>query len=981
MPALHLVRSDIANGELLEALVANSEAKAHALHKNYMEAIAGLRESMADSKTRVDARIDVSEINYKAFHGHVLQSLSTIANNQQAIVEMVHQLRVHSAMQAAAYYQPPDQYARGGLPPPLAPVDPSKTEDHGPAPGQPKGTPFVSQPGTSISNGASTLGRDITRETGMPPLTPLRDGAPTPTCTTLTLGPYCNVKVRTPEPEQCLDQRTRADLTNKGQHSPTTAEIVGDSSEASPQYTQPQEPTLTTHTPAAKLGGNGHNNVETEAKATENGPAENTPMESIANAEPKKPLPPTVIIKKTTEHPGASEAPEDPRPQAREAPLDTPFAHGNRFSFLDIEDVEEPPLSHNSGEPEERLDPWDYPAEYVDLPWSNYHAQRRSKELFNSMTPSGKRKHLLLIKMEEIRESKSILIFGIPHSEIGADYEKNEVQRAWPIFNEISKANMGDRGCDVKPAHIKGGHRLWKWIGDDKCEDKPIKVEFHTKEMALKVLAALKDAGMLGKRTLSKYGLYKPSGKKGQDRKERKKMPLTYVHPSTTKAQRDAIRDQNKYLKSDMYRNRVKSHHFTKHTRLDFSKFVLDSDGILQPKLSDGVEEKLAMMDNPEYKWWYKYFTSNEIPEKIPTKAPLVKKKAAHVNNNSGSDQSLTKEKTDPKMDPANLIVKTKDDPNSGTIANIANTKAKSKAKVKKGPKFKRNPPPATPSGRADPDGTDTEIQKPPLNNTLKDTRQTAFPNGTESTTRTEENTSTGEVLEVLGTGNSLGPHHSPNLDTGPELEPEGTLSGTTLADPSLGVTYKDVRGAAGVLPAGVTDWPVPPNDSERPQVHNELPGGPTTSGGRGIAGGTWTNETGLASAAGPGHTPKDVAITAMVCNRKSTGSDNTTPAAGRTFEQAPVVGSSTHRGEQPLQLVKDTMHPMNQMNWASRSVTDGTDVAGGGTTGSTVEDHVDEPEEPHHAPNLERCGPEAGARMGADGSWGPGSNEAREVG
>ena len=118
MPALHLVRSDIANGELLEALVANSEAKAHALHKNYMEAIAGLRESMADSKTRVDARIDVSEINYKAFHGHVLQSLSTIANNQQAIVEMVHQLRVHSAMQAAAYYQPPDQYARGGLPPP-----------------------------------------------------------------------------------------------------------------------------------------------------------------------------------------------------------------------------------------------------------------------------------------------------------------------------------------------------------------------------------------------------------------------------------------------------------------------------------------------------------------------------------------------------------------------------------------------------------------------------------------------------------------------------------------------------------------------------------------------------------------------------------------------------------------------------------------------------------------------------------------------
>ena len=51
-----------------------------------------------------------------------------------------------------------------------------------------------------------------------------------------------------------------------------------------------------------------------------------------------------------------------------------------------------------------------------------------------------------------------------------------------------------------------------------------------------------------------------------------------------------------------MYKNRVKSHHFTKHTRLDFSRFVLDPDGIPQPKLSDGEEEKLAMMDNPDYK-------------------------------------------------------------------------------------------------------------------------------------------------------------------------------------------------------------------------------------------------------------------------------------------------------------------------------------------------------------------------------------------
>ena len=36
------------------------------------------------------------------------------------------------------------------------------------------------------------------------------------------------------------------------------------------------------------------------------------------------------------------------------------------------------------------------------------------------------------------------------------------------IFAEISKANMGERGCDVKTTDIKGGHRLWKLKGDKK---------------------------------------------------------------------------------------------------------------------------------------------------------------------------------------------------------------------------------------------------------------------------------------------------------------------------------------------------------------------------------------------------------------------------------------------------------------------------------------------------------------------------------
>ena len=351
-----------------------------------------------------------------------------------------------------------------------------------------------------------------------------------------------------------------------------------------------------------------------------------------------------------------------------------------------------------------------------------------------------------------------------------------------------------------------------------------------------------------------------------------------------------------------MYKNRVKSHHFTKHTRLDFSRFVLDPDGIPQPKLSDGEEEKLAMMDNPDYKWWYKYFTSNKIPEKIPTKALLEqKKKSAHVNNNNtGPDRSLTKEETDPKKDPANQIVKVKYDTNSEAIVNIANIKAKSKARTKKGLKFKGNPPPATPSDGVEPGGTDAGIRL------------------------------------------------SPNFETGPkpepEPEPERPLSGTHSADPTLGVTKTDARGAAGVLPAVVTDWPSPPNDLERPQAHNVLPSGPNASGGRDFAGGTWTNGTGPASAAVPGHIPGDVSITTIVCNGESTDDDGTSPATGQTFERAHGVGLSAHQGEQPLQPAEDTMHPINQMGQASRPVTHGTnvtDVAVGGTAGSTVGDQL----------------------------------------
>lgn len=155
--------------------------------------------------------------------------------------------------------------------------------------------------------------------------------------------------------------------------------------------------------------------------------------------------------------------------QGHEAPLGQQFVHQNRFSQLDVEDTIE--STYVTGDPNNPLDYWEYPAEYREQPWSTYNTRKRNKELYDAMSVTGKRKHNRLIRMEEIREGKSILVFEVEHLEIGVDYEINEVQKAWPIFVEISKASMGERGCDVKPTNIEDGHRLWKWKGDEKKKE------------------------------------------------------------------------------------------------------------------------------------------------------------------------------------------------------------------------------------------------------------------------------------------------------------------------------------------------------------------------------------------------------------------------------------------------------------------------------------------------------------------------------
>ena len=67
----------------------------------------------------------------------------------------------------------------------------------------------------------------------------------------------------------------------------------------------------------------------------------------------------------------------------------------------------------------------------------------------------------------------------------------------------------------------------------------------------------------MGRRTLTVNGIYKLSGSKKEDKETFKNMPGTYVNESTTKAQRDEIREKNKYKRNDPYKDKVLLHNLS----------------------------------------------------------------------------------------------------------------------------------------------------------------------------------------------------------------------------------------------------------------------------------------------------------------------------------------------------------------------------------------------------------------------------------
>ena len=100
LPPLHLIRSEVADGELVDSLAKNFEVKTHSLYKNFMEGIGTLKDAIDNSDTKVIDRVDGLQRNNTTFHNHVTQSLNILANNQREIVGMMGQ--VHGMLAGVA---------------------------------------------------------------------------------------------------------------------------------------------------------------------------------------------------------------------------------------------------------------------------------------------------------------------------------------------------------------------------------------------------------------------------------------------------------------------------------------------------------------------------------------------------------------------------------------------------------------------------------------------------------------------------------------------------------------------------------------------------------------------------------------------------------------------------------------------------------------------------------------------------------------
>merc|ERR1712086_403087 len=170
-----------------------------------------------------------------------------------------------------------------------------------------------------------------------------------------------------------------------------------------------------------------------------------------------------------------------------------------------------------------------------------------------------------------------MLIFNVPQSDEGPDYELLEVKRSLSVLEEIGTKHLFKYGCDVRPTDIKRGYRIWQWKGKEDL--KPIKVEFKTLEKAMQVAASVRVAGFLERRVLTTHGRYRHTGKLSTDKIERARMPKTFINVSTTKAYRDTIKAQKEFKDSNVFLRRVSDHSLEKKKELDYSKFRMTKDG------------------------------------------------------------------------------------------------------------------------------------------------------------------------------------------------------------------------------------------------------------------------------------------------------------------------------------------------------------------------------------------------------------------
>ena len=70
-------------------------------------------------------------------------------------------------------------------------------------------------------------------------------------------------------------------------------------------------------------------------------------------------------------------------------------------------------------------------------------------------------------------------------------------------------------------------------------------------------------------------------------------MPDTFVNESTTKAQRDEIREKNRYKKSQTYKEKVDYHKFAKDSVIDFSNYRILPGGEIELLTQQEPEKKI----------------------------------------------------------------------------------------------------------------------------------------------------------------------------------------------------------------------------------------------------------------------------------------------------------------------------------------------------------------------------------------------------